>query len=252
MNPADLDARPGDFVVLVHGVGVGATSFSAVIAHLERGGLQVRGHARRGYADDGRRATADLDRHVDDLHTLLDRETDGAVVLVGVSGGATLALRAAIDAPERFVGVVAHEPLIGRMAPVQREVVGARAEALADAGSSGATDFVRQLVGPTTWDALGTAGAAAVTALSDAIATEVPGFAGFDPTPDALATLAALRPVITVGDRSPAWRHEAGAIAARATGGRVVVLAECGHLAQVDAPGALAELVASVAAAVPA
>ena len=52
-----------------------------------------------------------------------------------------------------------------------------------------------------------------------------------------------MRVVITVGERSPDPRHEAAERAAQLLHGHVVVVPGVGHLPQVEAPDAFAEII---------
>ena len=97
------------------------------------------------------------------------------------------------------------------------------------------------LVGTEGWEMLGPDGRAAVEARAALIACEVPRFACFEPGP--VPSDGAVRVVITVGERSPAVRHDAAQRAADLLHGSVHVIAGVGHLPQVEAPTEFAELI---------
>jgi pimeloyl-ACP methyl ester carboxylesterase len=168
---------------------------------------------------------------------------------VGVSGGATLGLVAATRRPAVIESAVLHEPLVGARATDLHERVQAAARLLAfgpdDPASQAARacDFVAGLIGPEGWDAIGRSGRDAVATRAKVIADDVPRFAAFDATALPAATA---RVTITVGERSPAARHSAAAVAAELMCGDVLVVPGVGHLPQVEAPEAFAELLAGL------
>ena len=126
-------------------------------------------------------------------------------------------------------------------AAAARLAVGQREPATVE---SSAADFVAGLVGAESWAALGTAGRASVVARAGLVGTEVPYFARFEaPSVDDDDVPV----VITVGAKSPGPRHEAAERAAELLRGTVVVIPGVGHLPQVEAPDAFAELIRSIA-----
>jgi pimeloyl-ACP methyl ester carboxylesterase len=255
VSSADSDDRPD--VVLVHGVGVGPESFAATQAALSAAGRRVHGVVRPGYG---------LGEHAVDLDTQVDLVLDGfdrimnagdpqtarsgdrpASAWVGVSGGATLGVIAALRRPAAISVAVLHEPLIGSAAPELHAVIRAGADRLAartrddaDGRRARAVEYMTGLVGPAGWEMLGPDGRAAVEARAALIACEVPRFASFEPSP--IPPDGAVRVVITVGERSPAMRHDAARRAAVLLHGSVHVIPAVGHLPQVERPAAFAEL----------
>jgi pimeloyl-ACP methyl ester carboxylesterase len=257
-QPGSAD-RPD--VVLVHGVGVGPESFAVTQAALRAAGRRVHGVVRPGY---GRGEHAmDLEAQVDlviegidfvldavDLPRSSSREGRPAV-WVGVSGGATLGVIAAIRRPAAISVAVLHEPLVGSAAPELHAMIRRGADRLAadrhEAGDDAderrgrAVEYMTGLVGAQGWEMLGLDGRAAVEARAALIACEVPRFARFEPGP--VPFDGAVRVVITVGERSPAVRHDAARRAADLLHGSVHVIAGVGHLPQVEAPTEFAELI---------
>ena len=271
---SDSDDRPD--VVLVHGVGVGPESFAATRAALSAAGRRVHGVVRPGY---GRGEHAmDLEAQVDLVIDGFDQLTDQVdphvasigdrrpAAWVGVSGGATLGVIAATRRPAGIAVAVLHEPLVGSAAPELHAMIRRGADRLATAPHDGqddvdgqfdadgpfdadglrdrALEYMTGLVGPDGWRMLGPEGRAAVEARSALIACEVPRFARFEPRsvpPDG-----AVRVVITVGERSPAVRHDAARRAAELLHGSVHVIPGVGHLPQVEAPTAFAELIEAI------
>ena len=211
--------------MLVHGVGVGPESFAATQAALRAAGRRVHGVVRPGYG---------LGEHAMDLDAQVDRVLDGlgrtmtqstasvgsgdrpAAAWVGVSGGATLGVIAAIRRPAAISVAVLHEPLIGSAAPELHAVIRARCGSARGRYEMMPTDVVRRaveymtgLVGPEGWEMLGPDGRAAVEARAALIVCEVPRFARFEPSP--IPPDGAVRVVITVGERSPARAPRRGA-----------------------------------------
>ena len=142
------DLGHGPIAVLLHGVGFGPETLDAVAATVaeEARAVVVRRPAPATGAGLRHQAAA--------VAAAVDRHTGGeGYVVAGVSGGATLAvaLAATTDAP--LLGVVAHEPLVGRHAPALWDAVHAAHDALAR-GDATPDDWFRGLIGPAAWSAL--------------------------------------------------------------------------------------------------
>ena len=243
----------GPGVVLVHGVGVGPESFAATAAALGATGRRVHRVLRPGYgehADGGQHAmdrSVGIDEQVDLIIGSINRHEIEPVVWVGVSGGATLGLIAAVRRPVPISCVLLHEPLVGPAAAPLHEAIQTAAARLEDGPSdttarrARAVDYLIGLVGAECWATLGPDGQAAAKRRADLIRLEVPGFASFEapaaPPDDSV------RVVITVGERSPGIRHDSAAIAAELLGGEVLVVPGVGHLPQVQAPEVYAEII---------
>ena len=228
-------------MLLVHGVGVGPSAFAPLERRLIAQGLSVVVVHRPGYGRAAERAFRGVDAQVADLVTAVERlRAEGPVAgLVGVSGGATLALLAAVELTVP-VPVVAHEPLVGPLAPLLHTRV-ARAVAELD---DGAERFVRHLVGEATWAGLDDADRATVVERPELVAAEARAFAAVTPTAEDLATIGR-RLTTTVGARSGPERREAAAVLASlaGAGADVVTVDGAGHLAHVDAPDAFAAVI---------
>jgi pimeloyl-ACP methyl ester carboxylesterase len=143
---------------------------------------------------------------------------------------------------------VLHEPLIGPAGGAVHCFVQRAARHLAacpqgPVSRRAAVEFVTRLVGADSWAALGADGRAAVADRTAVIRAEVPRFAAFEAgtVPDD----GAVSVVVTVGERSPDMRHEAAARAAELLHGRMAVIPGVGHLPQLEAPDAFAELIGS-------
>ncbi|HEX3623395.1 MAG TPA: alpha/beta fold hydrolase [Acidimicrobiales bacterium] len=235
--PACERMGDGSPVVLVHGVGVGPWSYRALARDLAGDHTVVLAH-RRGYgASAGMAPPASLEAQVDDLLGL----AGGPAAFVGVSGGATLTLAVAIACPEAVSAAVVHEPVLGALAPeLHAELVDAGARLLSSTGLGGTEAFMRALVGPQTWASLRPSDVADVMARDGAIRHEVPQFLAFAPTREDLARLAGGRLVSSVGGRSRRSRRLAAAALAACLAGPTHVIPGVGHLAQLEAPAALA------------
>ncbi len=108
--PVELVARDegeGPVVVLLHGVGGSHTVWNAVATelapHFRVLVPDLRGHGR---SPAPAQAEYSFDEHEGDLLALLDRKGIASAHLVGLSGGALLALRVALNHPERVRGLV--------------------------------------------------------------------------------------------------------------------------------------------------
>lgn len=234
---------PARRVVLLHGVGLGSETLAESARLLSRD-HDVVVPDRRGYGAAAAWPPAEaLTDHLDDLLALLDRLGWEQADVVGVSGGATLALALAARDPGRLSGLVAHEPLVGPRAPELDATVQDRSATLAaDSSPAAVAVFVSQLVGVRTWNALPAAWRELVVAREAAVRREIPQFARFAPRPDDLADWRALgRPAVTtLGATSAPARGPAAQVAADLIGGRVQVIPGVGHLAPVDDPSAFA------------
>ena len=108
--PIDLPSRDegkGPPIVLLHGVGARHLVWNEVIpplaAHHRVVAPDLRGHGRAPAPPD---STYSFDEHAADVLQLLDTKGFGEVHLVGSSAGALLALRLALDHPERTRSLV--------------------------------------------------------------------------------------------------------------------------------------------------
>lgn len=243
----------GPVVVLVHGVGLGPGTFASVAAMLAEAGRSPVVVHRPGYGRSAGRGFVPLDEQVDELAELVSSLASAGPVggVVGVSGGATLALLLAIRlAAAGSVGeqvpIVAHEPLVGPLAPSLHQRVRWMVDALVadDAPAAAAAEFMPLLAGERTWAAADVDSHRTVATHPDLIVAEAQAFAEVAPTPAELDAVREHGAVITtVGMRSPGPRWEAAAILTDLAGARTVRLPGSGHVAQVDAARAFARLI---------
>lgn len=100
------DEGSGPVVVLLHGVGADHTLWNAVIPRLSSEfrvlAPDLRGHGRSPAPGQGGYRFEELEA---DVLALLDRHAIAAAHMVGLSGGALLALRLGLDAPTRVRSV---------------------------------------------------------------------------------------------------------------------------------------------------
>jgi pimeloyl-ACP methyl ester carboxylesterase len=232
------DHGQGPVVVLVHGVGVGPGSFAAVANELATDHRVVVVGRPTG---EGSTALA-LGDQADGLVAQLDALDIGRCRLVGVSGGATLGLEAAMRHHGRFDGLVLHEPLVGRHVPELHQRFDAAARRAAQ-GPAEAMDVVRAVMGDATWEAMGPEARSASIAQGARWQGEVRAFARFDPTAADLASLHPTPLLVTVGGRSDPIRHLAADVLVALAGATVEVVPGAGNVAQVDAPLAFARTV---------
>lgn len=233
-------------VVLVHGVGLGAGSFVAVVDRLAQLGIEAEVIRRRGYDD--RPAHEDLGVHVDDLLDVA-AAGPGPCVLAGVSGGATLALAAAVTRGHPLIAAaVVHEPLVGPGAPSQHvHVTESITTMLDDDAPESTARFLERLVTPSRWHTLDPYVRACALAHGDVIRHEAPAFARFSLSPTAIQT--SPTPITwTVGRHSPRWRHEAAELAAD-LGARVEEL-DAVHTPQLEDPDGFVSAIVSALPAV--
>lgn len=237
----------GPPVVLVHGTGLGSQAFDGVVTELARC-CRVLVPDRRGYGGSATLgASACLEDHVNDLVALLDTSDIEAAVFAGVSGGATIVLAFALEHPQRVASALVHEPALGNLAPALATILGAANERLHASRDSArrdsadaATDFVAQLVGPSTWGQLPDFWKRLVAVHADIIAVEVPQFLAFSPSVEDLSALRSLRLVASHGSRSNQARRDVTTALAEHAGASVVQIEGAAHVAHVDTPEAFA------------
>lgn len=229
-----MSDRDGVTVALIHGVGFGPATFAPVARELRRAGpalvIERRGYGSRA----GLAPAARVEDHVADLVAALDGAGVERAVVAGCSGGATVALAAALLVPERVITAVAHEPAVGSLAPGLLDVVGGALE------RGGGLELLRTLAGPMTWARLADDEIAALDARSALVEADARAFMTWEP-PLALAPDAA-RILCSVGDRSDALRRGVARRLERLANASVAVVPRCGHLAQLDAPRAFAAI----------
>ncbi len=252
-------------ITLLHGVGMSPMLFADVVDLLAAGpeadsdgrpgaglvpalaSVPVHAPVRRGHRSGDEppvSSFADLLADVADLVAAV-----GPTLLVGVSGGATLALAAALAGTPGVAAVVAHEPLVGPLVPALHDLVTAGAERLAASDPApspqgvdeAAVAFVAGLVGADVWARLPHEAHAFAARHAATVRREVPLFVGWRPD---LSTLAhhAVPVVVSTGELSAAPRHETAAVLA-AAGARSVVVPAAGHLAPWQRPSAFADVI---------
>lgn len=243
----DLPAPPSVpcSITVLHGVGLSPTLAADVADELaplaSGGGGTLHLPLRRGYRGDP--PATDWRTLLDDVAAIVS--DTGPTVLVGFSGGATLALAAAVEGVPGVVGVVAHEPLVGPLAASLHATVSASASTLADEDGADATTrvgaFLARLVGVEVWAALPHGAHAFAAAHAATVLAEVPLFVGFAPTRAALASIQ-VPVVVTTGSQSAPARHEAAAVLESA-GVRRRTVDGAGHLAVWQRPAAFSAVV---------
>jgi pimeloyl-ACP methyl ester carboxylesterase len=186
------------------------------------------------------------DQFTDMVHDVVARaRAAGRVLLVGVSGGATLALAALLTGDRSVVGAITHEPLIGPVARDLHARVSERAATLAAApGAQPVVDFVSGLMGQPTWSSLPAAAKEFAVQHCDVVRHEVQAFVGFAPDISSFRTIGAPLTVTTGQDSGPARHAAAAAIAGSGSPLiRIEVLPNCGHLANWQQPAELVRIV---------
>lgn len=231
-------------VVLVHGSLDRAASFGRTARRL--GDLRLVTYDRRGYRGSRRAGVTDLTGHVDDLVALVDACADGGPppVVIGHSFGGTVAVGAALAAPELIGAVGAWEPpmrwlgfypgrRIGPLGTAEEEVVG----------------FVERMVGEGAWDRLGPRGRAERLADGPALRADLADLRA----PAAPFEVTALRVPAVFGRGGPASRphHRATVewLAAHVPGAERMDVETAGHGIHLSAPDAFARFVRRTVAA---
>lgn len=223
-------------VILAHGVGMWPGLFDPVIGAIaNHGDWGCRVWHRPGY--DGRDAVASLGEQTQRLADLINDRAPA--VVVGVSGGATLALACAIDGVAGLAGLVTHEPLIGALEhELDARVRGAADELFRWPSRSGAHDFLLGLYGEASWKTMPTTAQTWADDHYAVVCAEVRQFALFQPALAQLQNIAVPH-VTTVGQNSGPERHRVASLLGHA-GASVRVIEGSGHLVAVDRPTSFA------------
>jgi pimeloyl-ACP methyl ester carboxylesterase len=236
----------GPAVVLLHPTGLGPAPLAPLVERLELR-HRVIVPSRRGYAgSEGLAPPTSLDDQLDDLAGVLDRLDLRSATFVGISGGATLVLALGLRRPDLLDGGLAHEPLIGPLAPgLHAAVSSAIGQMLATDAPMAVSSFIAELIGVDVWNRLAPAWRDDVERHAAATRSEAPFYPAFSPTGPQLAGLADAGVVASVGARSGPNRLEAAAVL-RDLGLSTPTVPEAGHLAHLESPDAFAALVESV------
>ncbi len=226
-------------VLLVHGAGLDATSFDEFAARLRRSGFDPQAITRRGY--DGSDPAPALGDHVDEIVGLLDSRPPESVIVVGVSGGATLGLMLALRGHPSLIAVIVHEPLLGKAAAEQHAVISSSIGTfLADRSPGAYAAFLERLVTPVGWHRLPEDVRRQALHHEVVVRSEAPSFANYAVDIDQMAH-SPTRIVWTVGAKSPSWRHDAAEVGRRL--GCEIQTLDCRHTPQLEDPtGLLAAL----------
>jgi pimeloyl-ACP methyl ester carboxylesterase len=224
-------------LVLLHGVGPGPEAFADVAALLSADHRVLCPERPWSAA-----APPSLDDQATAVAVAMAVAEMSPATVVGVSGGATLALRLAALAPGAVERLVVHEPLVGHHAPTLATRFKAWA-ARVEGDDADVLAFVRSVMSESTWSILGQASRARVLQSLDRIRAEVPVFGGFDPSTEELEALQRIPVLTTIGGRSGPERREAATVLATLAGATVVTIADAGNLPHVDAPVAFVDAV---------
>jgi pimeloyl-ACP methyl ester carboxylesterase len=246
-------AGDGEPVVLVHGAWVDHTSWDAVIPRLAESfrvvAYDLRGHGQ-SHIDPPDAGSVHDD--IDDLVALIDHLELGPVNIAGISSGACIALRLAIEHPALVRRVLPHEPPLAQLLlddPENKpmldqvgELLGATARMIEAGEERAAARLFFDNVVQLSWTEM-------TRHEQDLIASHAAAFGGQLRDPDAVAldatALAGLRiPVLlSQGETSPPFAtlivDELAALLPAAT--RVVVPG-AGHVPQMTHPDAYVEI----------
>ena len=221
-------------VILVHGALDRSANFARVAAALPE--LRVVRYTRRGYDGSGPPGGVDVDVHVADLLTLLDRPS----VLIGHSYGALVALGAAVHEPALVPALGVFEP------PLPWEPWWPPRFQFDDP-TTAAEVFFRAVVGHDAWDRLPDRFRQARVADGPALMADVGSAVGglaFDFT-DVLSPVAAAYG----SETTEAFRRSAETVAADCVhGARLSVIDGAAHGAHLTHPEEFADWVRSVVA----
>lgn len=231
----DLGNGPG--IVLLHGVGAGPGTYESLARHLSSEHRVVV--AERPWSPSGSTSLDDQATSVAEL--IKDLDLIGCTV-VGVSGGATLALVIAMHFPELVGAIVAHEPLVGHHAIDLYKTMTDAAQ-LATRDNHSAIEAVRNVMSEQTWLRTTDEVRSDITAGATRWRAEIPVFVAFDPSFDDLASLGQVPLLVTVGSLSNQERWDAAAVLTTHSRAEVRVVPDSGNAVQLDAAKIFADIV---------
>lgn len=243
-RPPQVGAPGAAVVVLVHGSLERGESFRRVQRRLPD--LTTVTYDRRGYQRSRAAGPAGIEGHVDDLVAVAEafRPTGAPVVAVGHSYGGTVALGAALAAPDLIAAVGAYEPPLPWLG--FRRPPPSAAGTDPDPGEE-AERFFRRMVGDESWARLSPAEQASRRADGVALTTELASLRAGEPF-----DLTALRVPAVIGrggSRSlPHHRRGAAWLAAHIPSAELHELETASHGAHLSHPDGFAALVRRVVA----
>jgi len=176
---------------------------------------------------------ASFEEHVDELRHTVERS--GPTVLVGINAGGSMALALAMQGCAEVVGVVTHEPLVGRLDSERHQQLEAAAELLGVSPERASIEAaMSHLYSPASWKAIPEPSRRWALRHHETIGNEIAEFATFDPHPGEFAALGVPH-LTTFGSRSRACAPMTAAALGR-TGAQVAEIADAGHLAPIENP----------------
>jgi 3-oxoadipate enol-lactonase len=246
----------GPAVVLIHGFGLDRRMWDPQAQHLAASFRVVR-YDCRGFGASGPFDPAVPYTHAGDLVALLDHLVLGDTVLVGLSFGGRVALQAALATPARVRGLVLLDAVLDGV-PWDRE---------SEAGLDEVTRQVRAggvPAGRAAWLAHPLfATARERPDLARRLAAMVAGYPGqrwlgqdphqqIRPEPIDVLEHVAAPTLVAVGDRDvPCFREMSAVLARRIPGAQYRVVAGAGHMANLEQPAAVNELLTRFLAELP-
>jgi pimeloyl-ACP methyl ester carboxylesterase len=241
------DRGDGPPVVFVHGIAAGRSTWRETIDVL---GDEVRAIAydRRAYGDSGAPepyAGTTVGEQADDLAALIQALDAAPAVLVGHGLGAMVALETLLRFGPLARAAVLIDPPVLWLSPRGPEVVGDLRDVIErgarDGGPSGAVEAYLELVaGPGALELYGPARADAARAATRAFAADLSAGPSWSATRRELRGIDA--PIALVsGSRSSAVDREVAAALAELLPAARRVEVDAGHLAQLEAPEAIAD-----------
>jgi 3-oxoadipate enol-lactonase len=246
----------GPAVVLVHGFGLDRRMWDPQAEHLAPRFRVVR-YDCRGFGASGPFDPAVPYTHADDLVALLDHLALADAVLAGLSFGGRVALQAALAAPARVRGLVLLDAVLDGV-PWDDESAAALDEVARQVRAGGVP------AGRAAWLAHPLFAAARqrpdLARLLTAMVAGYPGqhWLGLDPhrqvRPEPVEVLeqVAVPTLVAVGDRDvPGFREMSAVLARRIPGAQYHVIPGAGHMANLEQPAAVNELLTRFLAGLP-
>jgi pimeloyl-ACP methyl ester carboxylesterase len=243
------DRGDGPPVVFVHGTAAGRSIWRETIDVLGDG-VRAIAYDRRGYGESGAPEPytgTTVGEQADDLAALIAALDAAPAVLVGHGLGAMAALDVLLRYGPLSRAAVLIDPPVLWLSPHGPEVMGELRDAIErgarDGGPSGAVEaFVQQTAGPGALTLYGATRADAARAATRAFAADLSAGPSWSATRRELRALDA--PIVLVaGTRSPPVDREVTAALAELLPAARLVEVDAGHLAQLEAPDAVADAV---------
>ena len=243
------DRGDGPPVVFVHGTAASRSTWREVIDELGDDARSIA-YDRRAYGDSGAPQPytgTTVNEQADDLAELLEALGVTEAVVVGHALGAMIGLETLMRFPHSFRAAVLIDPPVLWLSPRGPEVVGDLRDAIEqgarDGGPGGAVEgYLEHVAGPDALELYGPERAAAARGDARAFAADLPAGPSWAARRRELRAVTAPVSIVTGWRSAPVWHEVSVALAEMMPTAKLIEL-ETGHLAMLEQPAAVADVV---------